>query len=88
MMGSYPVGRLQLLAALGLLTACGQQASPPVAKPAQSEIDEVHALVQAVKNNPSVKDSSKAGPPIHVDAYPKSAGASHSGQMPMNNSSH
>jgi hypothetical protein len=69
-----------LLAAAGLLASCGQQPLP--AKPAQTEIDEVHALVQAVKDNPSVKDTALAGPPIHVDPYPKAAGKHHP-QMAM-----
>jgi len=70
-----------LLLLLGLLASCSQQI--PQRKPVQSEIDEVHALVQAVKDNPSVKDPSQAGAPIQVDPYPKSAGAHHDAMNKM-----
>jgi len=84
MIHRVPSAKLHLLSmSLGLLAACGQQTPQP--KPAQSELDEVHALVQAVKDNPSVQDPNKAGPPIHVDPYPKSAGAHHD---PMNKMTH
>jgi hypothetical protein len=81
---------LSMTLATALLASCGQQQpspSSPPAKTPQSEIDEVNALVQAVKDNPSVKDPSKAGPPIHVDPYPK-AGGKHDHDMPMNNMTH
>lgn len=55
-----------------LLASCGQQpAKPPTVA---NDMDELHANIDAVKNNPSLTDPSKAGPPIHVDPYPKSAG--------------
>lgn len=77
------------VACLGLLASCGQQPGPaqPVSMPqaGQSDLDEVHALIKAVKDNPSVKDPSLAGPPIHVDPYPKSAGMRHGASAPMNN---
>ena len=73
-----------LMLPLSLLASCGQQPGPPpAAKAAQSEIDEVHALVQAVKDNPSVKDPSLSGKPIHVDPFPHSAGVTHASQPPM-----
>ena len=75
---------LRLLAipvALGLLTACGQQPArttgPKLPMTAQGDIDEMHADVAAAKRNPSYTDPSKAGPPIHVDPNPKSAGMIH-----------
>lgn len=61
---------LSLLGAL--LASCGQQ---PAQRPiVANDMDELHANIDAVKNNPSLTDPSKAGPPIHVDPYPKSAG--------------
>jgi len=91
MIGNSRTAAHSLLFLSGLLASCGQQAEPvkPAqvvqASSAQSDVDEVHALVQAVKDNPSVKDPSQAGPPIHVDPYPKSAGPHQKPQMPMNN---
>ena len=78
------VRTLPLLAipvALGLLTSCGQQSAartgPKLPTTAQGDIDEMHADVAAAKQNPSYTDPSKAGPPIHVDPNPKSAGMIH-----------
>lgn len=71
---------LAIPVALGLLTSCGQQPAPTKAKlpmTAQGDIDEMHADVEAAKRNPSYVDPSKAGPPIHVDPNPKSAGMIH-----------
>jgi len=65
----------------GLLTSCGQQAAPlkqPPARTAKADVQEVEALVAAIKRHPSLVDPRKnAGPPIHVDPMPHSAGAHH-----------
>jgi hypothetical protein len=65
----------------GLLTSCGQQAAPVKQTPAgtaKADVQEVEALVAAIKQHPSVVDPRKnAGPPIHVDPMPRSAGAHH-----------
>jgi len=79
---SAVVKLLSMPVAIGLLTACGQQPAPAKAekpvKTAQSEIDEVHALVAGIKQHPSMVNAKDAGPPIHVDPFPKSSGmASH-----------
>lgn len=64
---------LILLMAIGVLTSCGQHPTPSQVVP--SDIEEARADIAAVKNSPSLTDPSKfAGPPIHVDPYPKSAG--------------
>ena len=63
---------LVLLMAIGVLAACGQHPVPSQVVP--SDIEEARADIAAIKNNPSLTDPSKAGPPIHVDPYPKSAG--------------
>jgi hypothetical protein len=91
MIGNSRAAKIPLLfLSLGLLASCGRQTEPvkqaQTAQPQspQSEVDEVHALVQAVKDNPSVKDPKQAGPPIHVDPYPKSAGAPPGAHMPIN----
>jgi hypothetical protein len=72
---------LALPLTIGLLTSCGQQAAPvkqsPV-KTAQDDVLEVEALVAAIKQHPSVVDARKnAGPQIHVDPMPHSAGTHH-----------
>jgi hypothetical protein len=58
----------------GLLTSCGQQPAPvkqAPAKTAKADVQEVEALVAAIKQHPSVVDPRKnAGPPIHVDPMP------------------
>ena len=54
----------------GLLAACGRQPAPARQEPtvsAKDEIDEVNALIEATKQNPSVANPAKAGPPIHVN---------------------
>jgi hypothetical protein len=65
----------------GLLTSCGQQAAAvrqPPARTAKADVQEVEALVAAVKQHPSLVDARKnAGPPIHVDPVPHSAGGHH-----------
>ena len=65
----------------GLLISCGQQAVPVRQAPASSakaDVQEVEALVAAIKQHPSVVDARKnAGPPIHVDLTPHSAGSHH-----------
>ena len=75
---------LQLLAlplTAGLLTSCGQQAVPvkqAPARTAKADVQEVEALVAAIKQHPSLVDPSKnAGPPIHVDITPHPAGVHH-----------
>ena len=56
---------LPIAIVLGLLAACGQQPAP--AKTPKSEIDEVDALVAAVKQHPSLVNAAKnAGPPIRA----------------------
>ena len=65
----------------GLLTSCGQRAAPAKqapAKTAKTDVQEVEALVTAIKQHPSLVDPRKnAGLPIHVDPMPHSAGAHH-----------
>src|SRR5689334_19355585 len=69
--------------ALSLLTACGRQATAAPTKPQVQEHKaketlEVFQPVEATKNNPSLQPGSRlAGPPIHVNPYPKSAGMAH-----------
>ena len=62
-----------------LLTSCGQQTAPvkqAPARTAKADVQEVEALVAAIKQHPSLVDARKnAGPPIHVDPYPHSKGA-------------
>ena len=72
----------------GLIAACGQQPAPAKAaapaKSAKNDLDEVHALIAATKNSPSlVKGSKYAGPPIHVDLAPKSSGSAKHDHMAM-----
>jgi hypothetical protein len=65
----------------GLLTSCGKQVAPVRQAPprtAKADVQEVEALVAAIKQHPSLVDPRKnAGPPIHVDPMPHSAGAHH-----------
>jgi hypothetical protein len=65
----------------GLLTSCGQQSAPAKQAPARTakaDVQEVEALVAAIKQHPSLVDPRKnAGPAIHVDPMPHSAGAHH-----------
>jgi hypothetical protein len=65
----------------GLLTSCGQQAAPVKQTPAgmaKADVQEVEALVAAIKQHPSLIDPRKnAGPPIHVDPMPHSGGSHH-----------
>ncbi len=72
---------LSLTLTAGLLISCGQQAAPvkqAPAKTARADVQEVEALVAAIKQHPSLVDPRKnAGPPIHVDPKPHSAGAHH-----------
>jgi hypothetical protein len=70
--------------ALSMVTACGRKAeSQATAQPRPQEIrtkesQEIFDDVQAMKSNPSLQPgSSLAGPPIHVNPYPKSAGMAH-----------
>jgi hypothetical protein len=64
-----------------LMTSCGQQVAParqPPPKTAKTDVQEVEALVAAIKQHPSLVDAPKnAGPPIHVDPMPHSAGTHH-----------
>lgn len=62
--------------ALSLLGACGHDAQPKPEAQAQpqkpNEAEEMFQVVEATKNNPSLRtDANLAGPPIHVDPYPK-----------------
>jgi hypothetical protein len=71
--------RLRILPlAIGLLTSCGQQPAatkPEPVKTARQQVDEVDALVSAMKQHPSLAKAKDAGAPIHVDPYPHSKGA-------------
>ncbi|HWI88968.1 MAG TPA: hypothetical protein VNS11_06995 [Sphingomicrobium sp.] len=59
-----------------VLISCGRQ--PHQINAYQKEAQELHGDIDAVKNSPSLDPASnQAGPPIHVDPYPHSAGASH-----------
>lgn len=71
---------------LTMLAACGQQdeakaqvqTRPHEEKTKESQ--EIFQVVEATKNNPSLRPgSNQAGPPIHVNPYPKSAGMAHDG---------
>ncbi len=65
---------LVLLMIVEVLASCGQHPAPP-RQIVPSDIEEARADIDAVRNNPSVTDPAKfAGPPIHVDPYPKSSG--------------
>jgi hypothetical protein len=71
---------LSIPLAIGLLTACGQQAAPVKQAPAETakaEVQEVEALVAAIKQHPSLVDPRNAGPPIHVDPMPHTGGSHH-----------
>ena len=63
------------------LTACGHDREQPKAQAQEQktkESQEIFQVVQATKNNPSLQPgSNQAGPPIHVNPYPKSAGMKH-----------
>lgn len=64
----YPVVPL----VIGLLASCGQQPAPH--KAVASDVEEMRADVDAVRNSPSMKDPSKfAGAPLKLDPYPKTA---------------
>lgn len=59
---------------LSLLASC----APPSASAAPNGDREMQQLIEATKNNPSLQPgSNQAGPPIHVDPYPHSAGMVH-----------
>jgi hypothetical protein len=59
--------------ALSVLASCQRQLAQVQAKP--NRVEEVHQLLDATKRNPSLRPgSNEAGPPIHVDPYPHSAG--------------
>jgi hypothetical protein len=61
---------------LGMLSACSAKQEKRQSQAA--EIQEVRALVQATRQHPSVVDQADhAGPPIHVDPFPRSAGHRH-----------
>ena len=67
---------LSICVTFGLLTACGRQPAPQ--PHVMNDIEEMHADVEAVKQNPSVADPGKyAGPPIHVNLTAGSGGAAH-----------
>lgn len=80
----HPAGTvLRLLClpiAFAAMASCGQrqqqwqqQQQPPPHK--LSEGEEIQELLVAMKNNPSLQPGSKeAGPPVHVNPYPISAG--------------
>ena len=73
---------LPIAIVFGLLAACGQQSAPAKAaravKTPKDDIDEVDALVAAVKQHPSLVNAAKnAGPPIRVDSVPKTSGMAH-----------
>jgi hypothetical protein len=62
--------------ALTVLTSCERR--PQHVSAYDKEAQELHADIDAVKNSPSLKPgSNEAGPPIHVDPYPHTAGMSH-----------
>jgi hypothetical protein len=59
-----------------VLVSCGR--APHETSAYQKEAQELHGDIEAVKSSPSLDPSSnQAGPPIHVDPYPHSAGTSH-----------
>jgi hypothetical protein len=50
---------------------------------AKHDLEEIHADINAVKNNPSyTPGSNQAGPPLHLDPYPHSAAMSHHADGP------
>ena len=73
MIKTISIRALALLLLPALLASCGHH-HPANRQAVANDMDELHANIDAVKNNPSLTDPSKAGPPIHVDPYPKSAG--------------
>jgi hypothetical protein len=59
--------------ALSVLSSCERHPAQVQAK--SNRVDEIHQLLDATKRNPSLKPgSNEAGPPIHLDPYPHSAG--------------
>jgi hypothetical protein len=63
---------------LGTLADCS--AKQDKAQSQSAEIQEVRALVRATGQHPSLVDrADHAGPPIHVNIYPRSAGPHHHG---------
>ena len=77
---SKGIAKLLFVASIGLLIGCSRQ--PDHSAQAKADLKETHELIAAVKQNPSVQDPSKAGPPIHVDPYVHSAGMGRSPQAP------
>lgn len=70
---------LCLSLAVAVLASC---ARAPAAK-APDDALEVQQLIEATKANPSLQPgSNEAGPPIHVDPYPRSAGMAHHDESP------
>jgi hypothetical protein len=75
-----PLRLFAIPAIIGLLTSCSQQATlgkqaPP--KTAKADVQEVEALVAAIKQHPSLVDARNAGPPIRVDPTPHPGGSHH-----------
>ena len=66
---------------LVVLTSCERR--PQHVSAYDKEAQELHADIDAVKNSPSLEaGSNQAGPPIHVDPYPHTAGMSHHPRAP------
>jgi hypothetical protein len=64
---------LCLPVAFAALASCTQHPQQPAHKLTEGE--ETQELLAAMKSNPSLQPGSKeAGPPIHVNPYPASAG--------------
>jgi hypothetical protein len=62
---------------LSLLSSCQRNPPPPPAVP-DHRVEEFNATVKATKQHPSLQPgSNEAGPAIHVDPYPHSAGMAH-----------
>jgi hypothetical protein len=78
---NLPGTALTALCLVALLagTSCQRQPSPPASeRRVTSDIQEMEDLVKATKQHPSLQPgSNEAGPPIHVDPYPHSAGMGH-----------
>jgi hypothetical protein len=71
---------LCLPVAFGLLSSCER---PTRHFDVTHDMKELHADIDGIKKSPSLQPgSSEAGPPIHVDPYPHSAGMSHRHDAP------
>jgi hypothetical protein len=65
---------------VALLSSCERQSRR---LDVEHDLKELHADIDGIKKSPSLQPGSgQAGPPIHVDPYPHSAGMSHRHDAP------